>query len=108
MRLASSSILLVRDRIKGGMNSDRPSRFSFRAGTFGLGFIFAVIFGLALFLAIADIGFARIGDEVASVGLGLVAIIVVHLGQLAFCTFGWSALFNSLSPDRRPTVAALF
>jgi putative membrane protein len=90
------------------MNSDRPSRLSFRAGTFGLGFIFAVIFGLALFLAIADIGFARIWDEVTSVGFGLVAIIVIHIGQLAFCTFGWNALFTSLSPERRPTVVALF
>jgi putative membrane protein len=90
------------------MNSDRPSRFSFRAGTFGLSFIFAAIFGLALFLAIADIGFARIWDEVTSVGFGLVAIVAVHIGQLAFCTFGWSALFTGISPDRRPTVMRLF
>jgi len=90
------------------MNNDRPSRFSFRAGTFGLSFIFATIFGLALFLAIADIGFARIWDEVTNVGFGLVAIVVIHIGQLAFCTFGWNALFAGISPDRRPTVLGLF
>ena len=90
------------------MNSDRPSRFSFRVGTFGLSLIFTAVFGLALFLAIGDIGFARIWDEVASVGFGLAAIVAVHIGQLAFCAFGWNALFSGISPDRRPTVMGLF
>lgn len=90
------------------MNSERPSRFSLHAGTFGFGFIFAAIFGLALFAGIADIGFARIWDEVISVGFGLVAIIAIHIGQLAFCTFAWGALFASIDPDRRPTIPGLF
>jgi putative membrane protein len=90
------------------MNSDRPSRFSFRAGTFGLSFIFAALFGIALFLAEADIGFARIWDEVVSVGFGLAAIVAVHIGQLAFCSLAWAMLFASSDLGRRPTFPSLF
>ena len=90
------------------MDTIRPPRFSFRIGSLGLGLIFAAIFGIALFLAIADIGFARIWDEVTSVGIGLVGIIAVHIGQLAFCAFAWSVLFASVEPSRRPGLLDVF
>ncbi|HEX4507943.1 MAG TPA: lysylphosphatidylglycerol synthase domain-containing protein [Alphaproteobacteria bacterium] len=90
------------------MDIPRASRFSFRIGSLGLGAVFAAIFGIALFLAIADIGFARIWDEVTSVGLGLVGIIAVHVGQLALCAFAWSVLFASVEPSRRPGLLELF
>jgi putative membrane protein len=85
-----------------------PSRVSFRIGTFGIGFIFAAVFGLALFLAVADIGFVRIWKEVTGVGLGLVGIVVVHLGQLFFCALAWSVLFAAVEPGRRPGLPYLF
>jgi putative membrane protein len=90
------------------MDPTRPSRVTFRIGTLGLGLVFAAIFGLALFLAIADIGFTRIWDEVTSVGIGLIGIVVVHIGQLAFCTLAWSVLFASVEPGRRPSLPYLF
>ena len=90
------------------MDTVPPPRISFRAGTLGLSAIFAVIFGLALFLAIADIGFARIWNEVTSVGIGLLGIVMVHIAQLAFCTLAWSALFSGVDPDRRPSLPGLF
>jgi putative membrane protein len=90
------------------MDTSRASRSSFPTGSLGLGFVFAAIFGLALFMAIADIGFARIWDEVTSVGLGLLGIIVVHIGQLAFCTFAWGMLFAAVEPSRRPGLLDLF
>src|ERR1700743_436749 len=90
------------------MDMPRASRFSFRIGSLGLGFVFAAIFGLALFLAIADIGSARIWDEVTGVGFGLAGIVVVHIGQLAFCTLAWSVLFASVEPGRRPSLPYLF
>jgi putative membrane protein len=85
----------------------RFPRFSFRAGTLSFGLGTAAIFGIALFLAIADLGFARIWDEVVSVGFGLPAIMLVHVGQLTFCTFAWGSLFNGPENGRRPTVARL-
>lgn len=78
----------------------RLPRLSFRAGTFGFGLSTAIIFGIALFFAIADLGFARIWDEVTSVGFGLMGIILVHIGQLAFCTFAWGVLFNGTTTMR--------
>jgi putative membrane protein len=90
------------------MDTIPTSRFSFRIGTLGLGLVFAAIFGLALFLAIADIGFARIWHELTSIGIGLLGIVAVHVGQFAFCALGWSALFTGVDPARRPTLANLF
>src|ERR1700761_4335863 len=90
------------------MDTPRPSRFSFRIGSLGIGFIFAAIFGIALFLAIADIGFARIWDEVTGVGLGLAGIVAVHIGQLVFCALAWSVLFASVEPSRRPGLPDVF
>jgi putative membrane protein len=90
------------------MDTVRPPRFSFRAGTFGLGFVFAVIFGIALCIAIADIGFVRIWDEVSSVGFGLLGIVAVHVGQLAFCTLAWGVLFADVEANRRPSLSGLF
>jgi putative membrane protein len=89
-------------------NTAPPSRVSFRIGTFGLGFIFAAVFGLALFLAVADIGFVRIWKEVTGVGLGLAGIVAVHLGQLFFCALAWSVLFAAVEPGRRPGLPYLF
>jgi putative membrane protein len=88
------------------MDTIRPSRF--RIGTLGLGLIFAAIFGLALFMAIADIGFVRIWHELTSIGFGLLGIVAVHIGQFAFCALAWSALFAGVERDRRPTLASLF
>jgi len=90
------------------MDTVRPPRFSFRIGTLGLGFVFAAIFGLALFMAIADIGFARIWHELTSIGFGLGGIVAVHIGQFAFCALAWNALFAGVEHDRRPTLARLF
>lgn len=90
------------------MGTVRPSRFSFRIGSFGLSFVFAAIFGVALFLAIADVGFARIWGEVASVGFGLLGIVAVHFGQLAFCALAWSVLFGTVEPSRRAGLPELF
>src|SRR3569623_1794522 len=90
------------------MDTIRPSRFSFRIGTLGLGLVFVAIFGLALFMAIADIGFARIWHELTSIGWGLVGIVAVHIGQFAFCALAWSALFSGVSSDLRPPFLALF
>jgi putative membrane protein len=90
------------------MDTIRHSRFSFRIGTLGLGFVFAAIFGLALFMAIADIGFARIWRELTSVGISLLGIVAVHVGQLGFCALAWGVLFAGVDPDRRPTLPGLF
>ncbi|MDB5397701.1 MAG: putative rane protein [Rhodospirillales bacterium] len=85
----------------------RFPRFSFRAGTLGFGLGTAAIFGIALFFAIADLGFARIWTELVSVGLGLPAIMLVHVGQLAFCTFAWGSLFNTSAVGGRPGIVQL-
>ncbi len=90
------------------MDTPRASRFSFRIGSLGLGFVFAAIFGLALFLAIADLGFARIWDEVTGVGIGLIGIVAVHVGQLAFCALAWNVLLASVEPSRRPGLIDVF
>jgi putative membrane protein len=84
-----------------------PPRFSFRAGSFGLGIVFAATFGLALFLAIADIGFTRIWDEVSSVGFGLLGIVAVHIGQLVFCALAWGVLFAGFEASHRPSLPGL-
>lgn len=83
----------------------RLSRFSFRIGTFGFSLFLAALFAVALFFGIADIGFGRIRDEVLAVGFGLVGILVVHLGQLAFCALAWQQLF--ITPARTPGLAFL-
>ena len=90
------------------MTSPRRPRISFRAGTVGFSILFAAIFGVALFLAIADIGFARIWDEVISVRFGLVIIVLVHLGQLLFCALGWETLFAGMARTNRPALPHLF
>jgi putative membrane protein len=77
------------------MISIRFPRFSFRAGTFGFGLGTAAIFGIALFFAIAELGFGRIWNEVTGVGIGLPAIMLVHVGQLLFCSLAWNSLFES-------------
>jgi putative membrane protein len=85
----------------------RLPRISFRSGTVGLGLISAAIFGIALFLGIADIGFARIWSEVISVRLGLLAIVAVHVGQLLFCAWAWSALLSDVALTHRPKFTEL-
>ncbi len=90
------------------MISVRFPRFSIRAGSLGFGLASAAIFGVALCLGIADLGFARIWDEVTSVGFGLLAIVIVHMGQLAFCAFAWATLFVVPAESRRPGLIALF
>ena len=72
----------------------RLPRVSFRTGTLGFGLATAAIFGIALFFGIADLGFAHIWDEVVSVGPGLAGIVLVHIGQLVFCTFAWGSLLS--------------
>jgi len=61
-------------------------------GTAGLGLAFAAVFGIALFIGIADIGFGRIWNEITSVGFGLLGIVGVHIGQLLFCALAWREL----------------
>ena len=90
------------------MISARLPRFSLKAGTVGFSLLFAAIFGVALSLAIADLGFARIWDEVVSVRFGLAAIILVHLGQLLFCALAWETLFAGIPRGRRPGLPRLF
>src|SRR6202012_3956459 len=86
----------------------RLPRFSFRLGTLGFGLITAAIFATALFFGIADIGFGRIQDEVFAVGFGLVGIIAVHLGQLAFCALAWQCLFVTPGGNRGLTFGPMF
>jgi putative membrane protein len=90
------------------MDTIRPSRFPVRVGTFGFGLVLATVFGVALFLGIADIGVSRIWREVTSVGFGLVMIVIVHIGQLAFCTLAWRQLFAAERPQSRPSFLGLF
>jgi putative membrane protein len=97
------TIRFSQDRIKEGMIT-LLSRFSFRTGTIAFGLTCGGIFGLALFLGIADLGFARIWDELLSVGFGLAALILVHGVQLLFCSFAWRAL---MSPPA-PSISAIF
>jgi putative membrane protein len=82
------------------MTSSSASRF--RIGTVGIGIIAAAVCAVALFFAIADIGFGQIRDEVFAVGFGLVGIIVIHIGQLAFCALGWQQLFVGPAQRRWP------
>jgi len=85
----------------------RLPRFSIRAGTLGFSLGTAAIFGIALFFAVGELGFTRIGNEVASVGLGLPSIMLVHVGQLAFCSFAWSSLFNGMREPKFSRLLAL-
>lgn len=85
----------------------RLPRVSFRTGTVGLGLTSAAVFGLALFLGIADIGFTRIWDEVLGVGFGLLGIVLVHVGQLAFCALAWNALLSDIAASQRPSFLEL-
>ena len=89
------------------MSSLRFPRFSFRAGTVGFSLATAALFAIALFLAIADLGFARIWREVTGVGIGLLAIIAVHIGQLLFCSFAWDALLSAGTIDKRVALSRL-
>jgi putative membrane protein len=89
------------------MTSIRLPRFSLRAGTIGFGLSIAALFAIALFFAIADLGFARIWAELTGVGLGLLAIIAVHIGQLIFCAFAWRSLLAPGISGRKPGVARL-
>lgn len=94
------TIRFDRDRIKGGMSKIKFPRFSFRAGTVAFGLTCGGIFGLALFLGIADLGFARIWNEVLSVGFGLAAIVLVHIIQLLFCSLAWRTLLSETPTAR--------
>jgi putative membrane protein len=89
------------------MSRLRFPRITFRAGTLGFGLLSAGIFGIALFLAIADLGFARIWDEIVAIGPGLLGIILVHVGQLAFCALAWHALFAVPAGLKRPGLPRL-
>ena len=90
------------------MNRPRIPRFSFRTGTVGFGLASAAIFGLALLVALADIGFARIWNNVGQVGTRMLGIIAVHLGQLLFCTLAWRAMFSAPPADSHTSVLNLF
>jgi putative membrane protein len=79
----------------------RLPRFSLRTGTLGFGLASLCLFGAALFLGVADLGFARIGDEVAGIGIGLVGIVGVHVVQVAFCALAWRELFVDAWSGRR-------
>ena len=83
-------------------------RIRLRTGTFGFGIATAALFAIALFLGIAGIGFHRIWDEVLSVGWGLPAIILVHVGQLAFCALAWATLLSDIKPARATALKRLF
>ena len=86
----------------------RLPRVTIHAGTVGFGLASAIIFGIGLFFGIAEIGFARIAEEVRSVGWGLLGIVAVHVGQLAFCALAWHALLSDLGGARRPPFLELF
>lgn len=86
----------------------RAPKFSFRASTVGFGLLTGGIFGLALFLGIADVGFRRIWDEVVSVGIGLPAIMLVHLAQIGFCSLAWSSLLHETETERPTSTNYLF
>jgi putative membrane protein len=90
------------------MSKLKLPKLSFRASTVGFGLIMAGVFGLALFLGIADIGFRRIWDEVVSVGIGLPAIMLVHLVQLGFCALAWSSLLPASNAERHASASYLF
>jgi putative membrane protein len=82
-------------------------RFSLRMGTLGFGLAMAAVFATALFFAIDDIGFGKIRDELLAVRFGLVGLIVVHLGQLAFCALAWKCLFVAPGTNRGLTFGPL-
>jgi putative membrane protein len=86
----------------------RIPRFSIRTGTLGFGLACAGLFGVALFAAIADLGFARIGAEVASIGFGLAGIVAVHLVQILFCALAWRELVLDILSGRRARIISLF
>jgi putative membrane protein len=75
-------------------------KLTFQTRTLGFALLSGAVFGLALFLGIADIGAQRIWDEVTGVGLGLLAIVFVHVAQLAFCGSAWSALLREARSER--------
>jgi putative membrane protein len=81
---------------------------SFRTGTVGFGVICAAVFGLALFLGIADVGIRRIWDELLSVGFGLAGIILVHISQILFCALAWRTLVPRIGLGPRPRLRRLF
>jgi putative membrane protein len=80
----------------------RLPRVSFRTGTVGFGLATAAIFAIALFFGMDDLGFARIWDELVGVGPGLMGIMLVHIGQLVFCSFAWASLLGNrnIAPAR--------
>jgi putative membrane protein len=78
------------------------------AGTLGFGIVTTAVFGVALCLGIADLGFGRIVSEVASVGIGLVWIIGVHLAQTAFCALAWRELVKQGRESGQMPYAELF
>jgi putative membrane protein len=79
----------------------RIPRFSIRTGTLGFGLACAALFATALVIGIADLGFARIWDEVLSIRLGLAGIVAVHLVQILFCALAWRELFVDARSGRR-------
>src|SRR5262245_425007 len=89
------------------MNRPRLPRVSFRMGTVGFGLASAAIFGIALFIGIADIGFGRILSELEEVGFGLLGIIVVHIAQLIFCALAWNELLSDVPHPERPKLPEL-
>jgi putative membrane protein len=89
------------------MSRLRMPRISISTGTVGFGLAAAAISGLALLLAIADLGFERIWDEVTGVGLGLAGIVLVHVAQLAFCALAWMALLSDIGETSRPRFVTL-
>jgi putative membrane protein len=89
------------------MNRLRFPRFSVRAGTIGFGLTSAAIFGLALVLALADIGFSRIWNDIGRVGPRMLGIVAVHLGQLLLCALAWRALMPASLGDAAPRLSTL-
>jgi putative membrane protein len=85
------------------MTSFKIPKVSFRAGTVGFGLASAAVFGIALFLGIADIGISRILAELLRVGPWLLAIVAVHIGQIAFCSMGWRAVLADVASPHMPS-----
>jgi putative membrane protein len=99
---------MAANRLKGSMTRFKLPKINVRTGTVGFGLATALIFGVALFLGIADIGFRRIWDEVLGVGFGLAGIILVHIGQILFCAIAWRTLVPRIGLGPRPNLRRLF
>jgi putative membrane protein len=82
--------------------------FPLKTGTIGFGLATAGLFGVALFLGIADLGFGRVWNEVLGVGVSLVGIVGVHIVQIAFCSLAWRELLLDSRSGRSASLADLF